>query len=182
MHVCGDNIGLFWCTARKTRRALFLYIWNEIIWLCYEANIYLWYNERKWEFCKDEAAFKYPEIVHNHCQYCNAYDNHNAGCMDLIALEKTWKTIHWPNRVFAFLLVVSEINCWFILNKILSNKYLLQQIFWHLFAQELINNHYVDEENSTPKIFLWKKLCNLDHSLELLPNCLHKDTLHLAQM
>ena len=34
--------------------------------------------------------FKYPEVVHNHFQYCHAVDNHNAKWHSPISIEVVW--------------------------------------------------------------------------------------------
>ena len=36
--------------------------------------------------------FKYPEVVLNHFQFCNAVDASNSSRMSPIAIEETWKT------------------------------------------------------------------------------------------
>ena len=50
--------------------------------------------------------FKYPEVVHNHFQYCHAVDDHNAKWNSPISIEVVWTTKWWPNRVFSFLLSI----------------------------------------------------------------------------
>ena len=52
----------------------------------------------------------HSEVVANHYKYRDAVDKHNAkrhdgGTHQGISLERTWQTIWWPNRVFAFMLV-----------------------------------------------------------------------------
>ena len=37
-------------------------------------------------------------------------NNHNSQQMHPISMEETWKTTHWPNHIFCFLLVVTAIN------------------------------------------------------------------------
>ena len=59
---------------------------------------------------KTTTTFKYPEVVSNHYRYRDMIDNHNGMRMHPIALEETWITLHWPNRVFSFLLVVTVVN------------------------------------------------------------------------
>jgi len=55
-------------------------------------------------------TFQYPEVVHNHFQYRHIVDDHNAKRHSPISLEMSWATKWWPNRVFAFLLAITEIN------------------------------------------------------------------------
>ena len=54
--------------------------------------------------------FKYPETVHDHCQHRDDMDSHNASWQATIALEDTYYTKPWENRVFLFLLDLSEVN------------------------------------------------------------------------
>ena len=54
---------------------------------------------------------KYPEVVHNHFQYHHAVDDHNAKWHSPISIEVVWATKRRPNRVFCFLLSVTEVNC-----------------------------------------------------------------------
>ena len=59
-------------------------------------------------------TFKYTEVIANHYNYRGAVDEHNAyrhGCGKKhgLSLVETWKTTRWANRVFAFILAVSEV-------------------------------------------------------------------------
>ena len=58
----------------------------------------------------ERVTFKYPEVVHNHYKYRDAVDSHNSRRMAPIAIEETWTTNRWPNRIFAYLLATSEVN------------------------------------------------------------------------
>ena len=53
---------------------------------------------------------KYPEVIHNHFQYHHAVDDHNAKRHSPISIEVVWATKRWPNRVFCFLLSITEVN------------------------------------------------------------------------
>ena len=55
-------------------------------------------------------TFKYPEVVHNHYKYRDSVDCHNARRQSPIALEMTWATKRWANRVFGYLIATSEVN------------------------------------------------------------------------
>mmetsp|Transcript_14117 Transcript_14117/g.21448 ORF Transcript_14117/g.21448 Transcript_14117/m.21448 type:complete len:179 (-) Transcript_14117:2424-2960(-) len=59
---------------------------------------------------KCSASFQYPEVVHNHFKYRHMVDDHNAKRHSPLSLEMSWATKWWPNRVFSFLLAVTEIN------------------------------------------------------------------------
>jgi hypothetical protein len=59
----------------------------------------------------------YREPFYHHYKYRYLVDVHNQRRDSPISLEDTWATKHWPCRVFAFLLTVSEVNAK------LANKY-----------------------------------------------------------
>ena len=54
---------------------------------------------------------RYCQILSNHFLYRHAVDDHNAKRHSPISLEVVWATKWWPNRVFAFLLAIMEVNC-----------------------------------------------------------------------
>lgn len=63
----------------------------------------------------DATHFKYKEVVANHYKYRGAVDEHNAkrhdgGTCCGISLESSWATARWENRVFSYMLGVSEVN------------------------------------------------------------------------
>ena len=57
------------------------------------------------------VTFKYPEVIHNHFMFRHAVDDHNGKRHSPISLEVVWATKRWANRVFAFLLSITEVNC-----------------------------------------------------------------------
>ena len=67
------------------------------------------------------VPFKYHKPFANHFQVRHAVDNHNHlrhGDFS-ISIEDTWATKCWENRVFAFLVAISEVNtflayCYFV--------------------------------------------------------------------
>ena len=59
---------------------------------------------------KHVTMFRYPEVFHNHYCYWDVIDNHNSYRMHWLSLEETWMTMHWPNRVFCFLLAITMVN------------------------------------------------------------------------
>ena len=61
---------------------------------------------------KKSTTFQYPEVVDNHFKYRHYVDDHNGKRHSPISMEVVWATKHWPNRVFTFLLSISEVNCW----------------------------------------------------------------------
>ena len=54
--------------------------------------------------------FGYPEVVYNHYRYQDVIDNHNSYRMHPLSMEETRMTMHWPNRVFRFLLAITMVN------------------------------------------------------------------------
>lgn len=71
-----------------------------------------WVNEQQ-EISSVE--FKYKEVIGNHFRYRGAVDEHNSKRHDGgggagISLERSWRTMRWENRVFAFILAVCEVN------------------------------------------------------------------------
>ena len=56
------------------------------------------------------TSFKYTEPYANHFLFRHAVDDHNNLRHSVPAIEETWTTMRWSNRVFAFLLAVSEVN------------------------------------------------------------------------
>ena len=59
---------------------------------------------------KHVTTFRYPEVVYNHYRYHDVIDNHNSFRMHPLSMEETWMTMHWPNRVFCFLLAIAMVN------------------------------------------------------------------------
>ena len=68
---------------------------------------------RQWKGPNGEATskqFNYREPFFNHFRYRHAVDDHNGKRHSPISLEETWGTKWWPNRVFSFLVAVTEVN------------------------------------------------------------------------
>jgi hypothetical protein len=55
-------------------------------------------------------TFFYTGVFHNHYHYRHVVDDNNNNRMQPISIEETWKTVYWPNRVFAFILGVTGVN------------------------------------------------------------------------
>ncbi|KAG7361811.1 transposase IS4 [Nitzschia inconspicua] len=54
--------------------------------------------------------FQYTEPFENHYLYRHAVDDHKNLRHSDISLEETWVTHQWENRVFAFILAITEVN------------------------------------------------------------------------
>lgn len=59
-----------------------------------------------------EKRFKYTIPFSNHFDYRHMVDDHNSIRHQVPSLEQTWRTHRWANRVFSFLLAVTEVNCY----------------------------------------------------------------------
>ena len=96
--------------------------------------------------------FRYTKPFSDHFKYRHLVDDHNNLRHSSPSFEDTWVTHRWPNRVFAFLLAVTEVNLYLWLRfKVWckSNKGAptLHQ-FRKQLAFSLIDNKYImrDEE------------------------------------
>ena len=94
-------------------------------------------------------TFCYPEVINNHFKYRHAVDDHNSKRHQPISLEETWATKTWPNRVFAFLLAITEVN---VMLAALHFTPLYEQQppmleFRKALAEALINNDYLELEH-----------------------------------
>ena len=92
------------------------------------------------------ATFQYPEVVHNHYAYRDAVDNHNGRRMFPIAIEEQLKTHRWPNRVFQFLLAVTEVNANYGMHYFYGSELEEQVDFRFTLAQEMKFNPYLTAE------------------------------------
>jgi hypothetical protein len=93
------------------------------------------------------AQFQYPELIARHYDYHGKVDDHNSARMFPIALEETWRTHRWENRVFSFILGITEINCQYVLKNIYGKYMDFSTIqFRKRFANALINNSFVQNE------------------------------------
>ena len=93
------------------------------------------------------ASFKLQEPFANHYLYRHVVDDHNNHRHSLPSIEDTWGTHRWPNRVFAFLLAISEINSWLAFRHFVWKETSLELIdFRKKLAFALINNKYYKVE------------------------------------
>ena len=88
---------------------------------------------------------RYPEVVHNHFLYCNAVDDHNGKRHSPISLEVVWATKRWPNQVFAFLLSITEVNCYLAESYFTSRKSNSMLDFRKSLLHQFIENDYFDQ-------------------------------------
>ena len=117
---------------------------------------------------KKNVKFHYPEVVGNHFLYQHSVDNHNNKRHSPISLEVVWATKYWPNRVFSFLLGVTEVNVNLATTYFCGQNQKGQIEFRKLLAKTLIFNTYYDEEqDKTPD--KKRKQRDFGHSLITLP-------------
>ena len=115
-----------------------------------------------------KIRFQYPEICANHYNYRDSVDNHNSRRMYPIAIEEQWRTQRWPNKVFQFLLGITEVNC-NLINSIYFGSQLEQQVnFRHKLGDELINNPYLTTQESRRRT-REAAAADMDHCLTPLP-------------
>ena len=60
----------------------------------------------------ETKKFKYTEVIANHFDFRHIVDDHNNLRHQVPAIEETWTTHRWATRVFAFLLAITEVNCY----------------------------------------------------------------------
>ena len=88
-----------------------------------------------------------------HFKYRHLVDDHNNLRHSTPTLEDTWKTNRWENRVFAFLLAITEVNVYLYLrwkiwrNLTDGNMPTLHQ-FRKRLAYALIDNKYINVEKA----------------------------------
>ena len=82
------------------------------------------------------TSFRYPEVVHNHFLYCHAVDDHNGKRHSPISLEV----------VFAFLMSITEVNCYLAESYFTSRKSNSMLDFRKSLSHQLIENDYFDQE------------------------------------
>jgi hypothetical protein len=114
-----------------------------------------------------EVHFKYPELFHYHFKYRNAVDQHNQNCHKPLSLEEIWATIRWPNRVFAFLLAITEVNVKVAAEYFGKKQKLPMLNIRRLIAEALINNTALVTERDNEAMNLRPVL--VEHKLEQYP-------------
>ena len=93
-------------------------------------------------------SFRYPEVVHNHFLYHHAVDDHNGKQHSPIRLEVAWATKRCPNRVFAFLMSITEVNHHLAKSYFTSRKSESMLDFRKSLSHQLIENDYFDQEQA----------------------------------
>lgn len=118
---------------------------------------------------RQKVKFQYPEVFHNHFKFRHQVDDHNNRRHSPISFEENWATKRWENRVFAFLLAITEVNV------LLSSQYFdgeesqSQIAFRKKLAWALIYNKYIQQETQDELRRSKRKSINLDHEYLTLP-------------
>ena len=112
---------------------------------------------------------KFPEVIGNHFLFRHSVDDHNNKRHSPISIEEIWATKWWPNRVFAFLLAVTEVNVSLGMVEFCDNAPTSQIEFRKKLADVLINNEYFNEEDDTTPVKKAKKQRTSVHSYCTLP-------------
>ena len=88
--------------------------------------------------------------------------------MHPIAIKEQWWTQRWPNKMFQFLLGITEVNC-HLINLVYFGSELLEQVdFRYQLGDELINNPYSTAEESEKRT-REAAVVDMEHSLVSLP-------------
>lgn len=89
--------------------------------------------------------FKYTQPFALYYQHRHVVDDHNNLRHSLPSIEHTWTTVRWANRVFAFLLSISEVNTYKAFSYFVwKNKdFMTLHQFRHKLALSLINNEWL---------------------------------------
>ena len=117
----------------------------------------------------ERKKFFYPEVIGNHFLFRHSVDDHNNKRHSPISIEEIWATKWWPNRVFAFLLAVTEVNVSLGMVEFCDNAPTSQIEFRKKLADVLINNEYFNEEDDTTPVKKAKKQRTSVHSYCTLP-------------
>lgn len=112
--------------------------------------------------------FKYTEPFANHFLYRHCVDDHNNLRHSGVSIEQTWRTHRWVNRVFAFLLAISEVNAFLAFRFFIwdsEDKMELLQ-FRRQLALALINNEWHGDDTVESPATRKRKLI---HSMTCAP-------------
>jgi hypothetical protein len=114
-------------------------------------------------------TFRYTEPFHNHYKYRHAVDDHNNHRHSDISIEETWVTHCWENRVFAFLLAITEINLFYLYRYFIwePEERIPLLRFRRRLAKALIYNEDLDSDS--PRRGKRKRDSNNEHELLTAP-------------
>ena len=96
-------------------------------------------------------------------------DDHNDRRQSTISLEESWATCRWSNRVFAFILGVSEVNAMLAVAYFSATPQPSMLDFRKQLAKELIHNSYDDKDDAKTIQKSHQKIEAHSHELLSLP-------------
>ena len=88
---------------------------------------------------------KYTEVVGNHFAYRGTVDDHKnskrhvCGTKNGLSLDDSWMTNKWENKVFAFILVITEVNVYLAM-QYFTEKDNNQLEFWKKISHNMVYN------------------------------------------
>jgi hypothetical protein len=97
---------------------------------------------------REVKRFQYTELFYNHFKFRNAVDAHNQQRHQPISLEEVWATMRWPNRVFSFLLSITEVNVKLASEHFGNAQKQSMLAFRKQLASALINNRWLEQERT----------------------------------
>ena len=116
--------------------------------------------------------FKYTKPFSDHFQYRHAVDDHNNLRHSSPSLEETWVTCRWTNRVFAFILAVTEVNLYLYLRYKFWKKSKSDMPTLHQFRKKLafafIDNRWIVRDDEECRMS--SKRNNSKHELRACPS------------
>lgn len=93
------------------------------------------------------TSFNLQEPFANHYLNRHVVNDHNNGRHALPSIEDTWGTHRWANRVFAFILAISEVSTWLAFRYFVWKSDAMELVeFRKKLAFALINNEYLEDE------------------------------------
>ena len=96
-------------------------------------------------------------------------DDHNGKQHSPISLEVVWATKRWANRVFAFVLSITEVNCFLAESHLTDRKSGSMLEFWKQLAYKLIENDYLEKEEAALRHRSTRIQEGIGHGLLSLP-------------
>ena len=93
---------------------------------------------------KKKRVFRYIEPFSNHFKYRHQIDDHNNLCHQEPSIESTWSTHEWSNRVFAFLIAITEVNAFKFFRYFVWKEH--EKMSLHKFRKELALNLIYNDE------------------------------------
>ena len=134
----------------------------------------VYFDEQKQESVT--VSFQYTEPFSNHYLYRHSVDDNNNLRHQLPSIEDTWKTQRWANRVFAFIIAVTEVNCYLAFKYFLWEQNRTQKIptlheFRRDLALKLIFNDFLKakERRRSKRTHTHEQVISIAHHLKTAP-------------